>query len=193
MTQRWPQATQRTRPRSRRSQSSPSRVRAARRRPKGVGFKAIAGAPRSIIGPGRGHPPPPGSSNDVKPLPSLLRPFLPRSEREGELNGEGRSARGTVRGLDGSAVGLDDLLHDREAKAGSIDPTAEEGLEKPWHVRGGDPAAFVFDLENDRPVRGQQSRSQLDRAPSWGMLNGIRDEILENLIHAHGVDLDRGK
>jgi hypothetical protein len=104
--------------------------------------------------------------------------------------------RGAVE-LQAAAHPLDPQVDDGQAEPGAFDAAAvaaaEEGLEHPRQVVGGDPAAGVahLDLQHHAAGRGAiggVADGQLDAALA-GELGGVLDEVADDL-HAPGVHPD---
>ncbi len=123
-----------------------------------------------------------------------------RNDRVGGSGGAGdhdvESASGVEISLspDGSAVLLDDGPADGEAETGAAFPPGIGGLNLVKAVEDGvelvrrDAAAFVRDLENDGVGRGLDVDA--DGGSGRGELNGVREEIGEDLQDSVGVSIE---
>src|SRR5690606_23328470 len=96
--------------------------------------------------------------------------------------------------LDGAAVQLDEVPHDREpeaepavrARGGGVG--LPEALEEPWQRRGADAGAVVADGEPD-VAPGVRERDR-DPAAARRELHRVRDEVPDHLLEALGVARD---
>src|SRR5258708_4729548 len=113
----------------------------------------------------------------------------------GQRHGERGAATEARFDRHGSAVHLDDALDDRQpepagAAAGLAGAGApEEPVEDSGQVGGIDPDAVVLDLD-DRTALAGASNGDLDHAAAGGELQGVADEVRDDLADPDRVVAD---
>src|ERR1039458_259308 len=122
-----------------------------------------------------------------------------RYRRQGQREVEGCAGAEFAFGPDAAAVGQDDVLDDGQAEAGAAGLAgacfvdAVEALEDAIEVLGGDAGAEVLDGEFDfgGNIGLKQPRADANPAAGFAVLEGVLNEVAEDLVHGVGIGQDQ--